>query len=124
MRNEPNLRIEQFRRVHPVLGAGEPGRNFGYFERGPLRIISSGNPEGTVGEGWEHVSVSCSGRCPTWDEMQTVKEMFWRDTETVVQFHPRKEAYVNRHPFCLHLWRKVKVGAEQDYELPPRNLIG
>jgi len=121
VRTEPNLRIEQFRRAHPVLGAGETGRNFGYFERGPLRIVSSGTPDEEPEEAqWEHVSVSCAGRCPTWDEMQTVKTMFWRDDETVVQFHPRNDEYVNLHPYCLHLWRKVG----KEFELPPRNLIG
>ena len=76
-------------------------------------------PAGVVwswGGGWEHVSVSYPNRCPTWDEMCKVKEMFWHDSEVVVQFHPRKEDYVNIHPFCLHLWRKVG----QDFETPPK----
>lgn len=29
--------------------------------------------------GWEHVSVSLRNRCPTWDEMCLVKDIFWRD---------------------------------------------
>lgn len=129
MRQEPNVRIEQYRVVHPTLGGSEPGANWGYFERGPLRIISSGFAEGNpAAKGWEHVSVSCIdrknglpyNRNPTWNEMAEVKEMFWEDEETVIQFHPRRSAYINEMEFCLHLWKM----AETEYILPPRNLIG
>lgn len=116
MRNEPNLRIEQYRQVHPTLGSSPAGKNYGFFEKYPLRIISSGDDM----DGWEHVSVSCANRCPTWDEMEEVKQLFWGDQETVIQFHPKKSEYVNIHPHCLHLW-KMK-GA--DYDLPPSILLG
>jgi len=42
--------------------------------------------------GWEHVSVSLvAGRdmTPTWTEMNWVKDLFWKEDETVVQFHPK-----------------------------------
>ncbi len=70
--------------------------------------------------GWEHVSVSLRNRAPTWQEMCAVKSMFWDDNETVVQFHPSAEQYVDCHPHCLHLWKKV----DQDFELPPQILVG
>lgn len=57
---------------------------------------------------WEHVSVSLSNRCPTWDEMCIIKNIFWNDNETVIQFHPSKENYKNLHPYCLHLWKPIK----------------
>jgi len=76
-----------------------------------LKIISSGITESD----WEHVSVSRTDRCPTWEEMCFVKELFWSGSETVVQFHPRKSEYVNTHPYCLHMWKKCGV----EYELPP-----
>jgi hypothetical protein len=38
--------------------------------------------------------------------------MFFRDDEVVLQYHPRKEDYVNRLRNCLHLWRP------QDVEMP------
>ena len=57
------------------------------------------------GGGWDHVSVSYPNRCPTWDEMQQVKEMFFDDTECVVQYHPTRSQYVNNHPYCLHIWK-------------------
>ena len=120
MRTEPNLRIEQFRRVHPTLGGSIEGESWGYFVKGPLRIISSGtvtdNPRAL---GWEHISVSCGDRCPTWDEMAEVKEMFWSEEETVVQFHPRKSAHINHMKYCLHLWKL----AATEFILPPKELI-
>jgi hypothetical protein len=57
------------------------------------------------GGGWDHVSLSTVGRCPTWEEMCAVKEMFFEPEDVVVQFHPREREYRNFHPTCLHLWR-------------------
>lgn len=56
------------------------------------------------GEGWQHVSVSLAARCPTWDEMCRVKNVFWGEEDCVMQLHPPKSDYVNLHPFVLHLW--------------------
>lgn len=57
------------------------------------------------GGGWDHVSVSYPNRCPTWEEMSRIKDIFFRDTECAVEYHPPKADYVNNHPYCLHLWR-------------------
>lgn len=86
-----------------------------YFtaQREPMTVVWS------FGGGWEHVSVSYHRRTPTWDEMCKVKEMFWNDEETVVQYHPKKSEYVNLHPHCLHLWRKCG----EDFEQPPMNYV-
>lgn len=83
-----------------------------------LKIIAcdGADPEA---RGWEHVSVSCEGRCPDWEEMVFVKELFWNNTETVVQFHPQKEKHINVHPYVLHLWKRV----DREFELPPPELI-
>ena len=72
------------------------------------------------GLGWDHVSVSLADRTPTWDEMCAVKDIFFEPNETVVQFHPRAEEYVNNHPYCLHLWRSQT----EIHELPPSILTG
>lgn len=71
------------------------------------------------GGGWEHVSVSYPNRCPTWEEMCRVKEMFWNEDECVVQYHPPKSEYVNNHSYCLHLWRKCG----EDFETPPKYFV-
>lgn len=82
-------------------------------QREPMRVIWS------FDGGWEHVSVSYRKRTPTWDEMCKVKEMFWNDDETVVQYHPPKSEYVNIHEYCLHLWRKKNT----DFETPPKEYV-
>lgn len=85
-----------------------------------LRIISSGDASDPSARGWEHVSVSCPGAVPSWSAMSFVKNLFWGEEETVVQFHPKKSAYINIHAFCLHLWKL----ANHDCLLPPKELIG
>jgi|LSQX01.2.fsa_nt_gb hypothetical protein len=72
------------------------------------------------GGGWDHVSVSFRRRTPTWDEMCEIKDMFFRADETVVQFHPEEDEYINQHPYCLHLWKKQG----HRHELPPWWMIG
>lgn len=71
------------------------------------------------GGGWEHVSVSLKNRCPTWEEMCMVKDIFWGEEECVVQFHPPKSESVNAHPYCLHLWKKIG----ETYETPPKEFV-
>lgn len=67
------------------------------------------------GGGWDHVSVSSKKRCPSWHEMCRIKEMFFGDNVTAIQYHPLKSDYINEHPRCLHLWRKQGT----EIELPP-----
>lgn len=83
---------------------GDGGYGFLYLpsEKKPATVIFS------CGGGWDHVSISMKKRCPTWDEMCLVKEIFFNDNEWVVEFHPAKEEYVNFHPYCLHLWKPQK----------------
>ena len=103
-----------------VASTSEFGNN------GAFRVFT---PDGVLlniivsdGGGWEHVSVwpSRTKRCCTWEEMNWVKELFWEDDETVIQFHPAKKDYVNNHPYCLHLWRPVN----QDIPQPPHWMVG
>lgn len=54
---------------------------------------------------WQHVSVSLSNRCPNWDEMCFIKELFWDEEEECIQVHPKKSEYVNLMKNCLHLWK-------------------
>lgn len=66
---------------------------------------------------FEHVSVrvTTAERCPTWDEMKFVKDLFFKPEELVIQYHPPAAVYVNNQPHTLHLWRVVDV----DIPLPP-----
>lgn len=74
-----------------------------------LNVIAS------CGGGWDHVSVSHNKRVPKWHEMCKIKDMFFDDEDTVIQYFPPKSVYVNDHPRCLHLWRKQNT----EIELPP-----
>ena len=114
MRLEPNNKIDRFRRSHPRFPDTPLGVNYGVFQVGQLRVIASYEMK------WEHVSVSLSNRCPTWDEMCKIKDLFWGEEETVIQFHPPHSEYVNQHKYCLHLWREI----EGVINLPPTFLVG
>jgi hypothetical protein len=103
---------------------GEMGSTSAYGTTGAFFVMGPCNTEllmiGSDGEGWEHVSVSCRKRTPNWAEMCFVKDLFWEDYETVIQFHPAKSEYVNCHSYCLHLWRP----SEKHVPTPPSILVG
>lgn len=72
------------------------------------------------GKGWDHVSIHAQADkeqqfCPFWEDMCYAKQLFFKDSETVIQYHPAKSKYVNCHPHTLHLWRPQ----EQEIALPP-----
>jgi len=74
--------------------------------------------------GWEHVSVTKRTKnrnvysLPSWEEMCFIKDLFWSDEDTVIQYHPKKSEYVNNHPYVLHLWKPTNI------ELPiPNSLL-
>jgi hypothetical protein len=71
-------------------------------------------------EDWDHVSVSLPTRCPTWEEMCFIKDLFFEPHEVVMQLHPAKSEYVNHHPFCLHLWRPQN----KRIPVPPTWMVG
>ncbi len=71
-------------------------------------------------EDWEHVSVSTPKQTPSWEAMCFVKDLFWGPEEVVMQLHPRQSEYVNRHKFCLHLWKPLG----QTIPTPPQILVG
>ena len=76
----------------------------------------------SFGGGWEHVSVCPYKRhiVPSWDDMCKLKDMFFKDDEVVVQYHPAKSEYVNNMPNCLHLWRPF----EEVMPTPPSIMVG
>jgi hypothetical protein len=117
----PDL-VERGRFCTEIKGyESRPFDDYGMFElkrKGiSLRVMmSSGGPDMP----WEHVSVSTSSRCPTWDEMCWIKDLFFEKHETVVQYHPAESDYVNYHPFCLHLWRPLNAALP----IPPSIAVG
>ncbi len=117
MRPAPNALIALYRLPLPGARSHAAGNN-GAFRvpcgRAILSVIASD------ADGWDHVSVSLPDRCPTWEEMCHVKELFFRSDEWVVQLHPPKDCNVNNHPFCLHLWRCQTATPP----LPPSWMVG
>jgi len=115
-----NARVRTMRGYESMTG--DP---FGMFiligpTRRPLVVIFGD------GDGWEHASVSVrkrggklTGKTPSWADMHFVKELFWKEDETVVQYHvpavmhtsPGSEYGVE----VLHLWRSK----EHLFPLPP-----
>ena len=61
----------------------------------------------TTGDGWDHVSVSTQKRCPTWEEMDWIANLFFKPDEAAVQFHVPASDHINCHPHCLHWWRPL-----------------
>ena len=114
---ENNKEIEKYR--IKALSSESDGNNGAFFVKFlktnvTLKVIVSD------GMGWDHVSVSLPRRCPNWEEMSFIKDLFFSEEETVVQFHPKKTEYVNNHPYCLHIWKKQNV----EIDLPPSILTG
>ena len=111
---------EQFRLTSGEMGSNKEFGNNGVFI---VRSIKFKRPFSVIasdGAGWEHVSVSLSGRDPTWNEMCFIKGLFWGEGDVVFQLHPAKDQYVNFHKHCLHLWRNPN----QNPPLPHTALIG
>jgi hypothetical protein len=98
-----NGKINLYRDTSPQVlalygGAGDDTCGVFRVPQGLMAVASSGG-------GWDHVSASRKDRCPTWEEMCRVKDLFFNDDEWAVQYHPPRKANINAHPYCLHLWR-------------------
>jgi len=71
------------------------------------------------GMGWDHVSVHAMHQkgnfTPFWEDMCYVKTLFFKPSETAVQYHPSSDVYINVHKNTLHLWRSQN----DEIKLPP-----
>ncbi|WOC33444.1 MULTISPECIES: DUF7694 domain-containing protein [Caproicibacterium] len=99
---------------------GDWGNNY----EGCFKIFLNGKAffaVASVGGGWDHVSVSTKNnkRCPTWDEMRMVKEMFFEPDEWAVQYNPPANDNISICDNCLHLWRPQNV----DLPKPPKEFV-
>lgn len=89
-------------------------------------LYRGGKPFASViwsnGGGWEHVSIAPLKRSytPSWEDMCKVKDMFFRDDEVVIEYHPAKSDYVNNMTNCLHLWRPLT----EKMPTPPSIYVG
>ena len=110
-------------RKHPTYGSTEEDGNNGVFiipkDGYEIFVIAS---DGGLDENekWEHVSVSINRqRCPSWEQMCFIKNLFWEEEDCVLQYHPAKKDYVNMHPYVLHLWRPVG----KEIAMPPKVMV-
>lgn len=99
--------LDQFRAKHPFWPQTETSGAFKVMvNQRAFFVLASIDNTGEDGM-WEHISVTPKNqkRCPTWDEMCAIKQMFFRPEEECVEFHPKESEYVNRNEYCLHIWR-------------------
>lgn len=113
-------------RRHPSVPSTDEDGNNGFFIIPHYRIAGYELRVGASDELWEHLSVTVArknknaDRCPTWEEMCWVKNLFWTEDDCVIQYHPVKSQYVNVHEYCRHLWRPVGI----EIPVPPKEFIG
>jgi len=116
-------------RTHRTYGTGDHDGNKGAFEI-PLEnnrlmiIIADDGLDAPEPHQWEHISVRIvdndgSNVTPSWADMNAAKNVFWDAEDCVVQFHPPRSQYVNRHPHVLHMWRSVNWRMPQ----PPKWMV-
>lgn len=129
MRKSPTRDIEQYRVLTgPLKSHKSDGANGAFLIPCGigvcLNVICSDGKQwaecGLDGPPWEHVSVSLVHRCPTWNEMDFVKGIFWKDDECVIQFHVPRSEHINCNPNCLHLWKPIGV----EIPRPPGATVG
>jgi len=96
-----NLTTIESKGVKRLEGVGQDGAWRVTIRNDRYLVIASD------GGGWEHVSISHRAKCPSWEVMCRVKEIFFGDEECVMQLHPPKADWVNNHKYCLHLWKPI-----------------
>ena len=107
---EPYRLKDKEKAIYGVNGDNGNGM-FKVYVSGKSFLVIASN-----GGGWDHVSVHRpNGKMPTWEEMCSIKDMFFDEEEAVVQYHPKKSEYVNIHENCLHLWKPTA----QELPTPP-----
>lgn len=122
MKPAPWHHLDQYRLKDGEYGTPN-GANYGVFFVKPFtrvcKIIASPATLDTRYP-WDHVSVSISDRCPTWDEMEFIKRLFFADNELAMQLHMPVADHINFHPFCLHIWKPLN----DKIPTPPSILVG
>jgi hypothetical protein len=127
MRPTPWLKAEPFR-IQPAGYESPYGADYGAFvfshQGENLRCIVSSGKSGLKEMGkkwaWDHISVSLINRCPTWEEMSFIKDIFFTGDETVMQLHVPTNEHINFHPHTLHLWRPLILKIPR----PPSDAVG
>ena len=95
-------RVKEFDKGNEDFDLTQNGMFMFVFNKKPYSVLATNT------WGWEHVSVSCPYEMPTWDVMEEVKRRFFKDEEFTVEYHPKKENYVNNVENCLHMWAPMR----------------
>lgn len=105
---------EIMKRMNPGAVENDHNGAFVYTLGGnTLRVIAAS------GGGWDHVSVSLEHRAPTWEEMEYIKRIFFKDDEVAMQLHVSTRDHISCHPHTLHIWRPLKA----KIPLPPKSYV-
>lgn len=83
----------------PEMGPESP-----IYQVGQLRVIESDDQEYGDGDVWKHVSFSTRYRLPDWNEIKSIRAMFFPPDAEVIQVFPPTAEWVNTHPFTFHMW--------------------
>jgi hypothetical protein len=111
---------EKYRIKTGIMWSDASYGNNGQFMVNSIKLKTPLGCQASDGLGWNHISVSTQRRCPTWDEMCFIKNLFWDDEDCVLQYHPPKSEYIDCHPYCLHLWQPIGI----EIPKPPAILVG
>jgi hypothetical protein len=127
MRNAPNLKVEKYRVTDGPLASDESYGNNGCFliPYGQTKFVRGVLLNVIISDqlSWDHVSVSVYGgtrRTPSWEEMDFVYGLFFRDDEWAWQYHPPDKDNINNHNHVLHIWRLQGFDIPQ----PPPMMVG
>jgi hypothetical protein len=89
----------------PNFLGGETVKRVAY-QKGDCSIIVAREIQG--GPLRWHLSISCSNRLPTWEELRDARYALLPDDATMVMILPPKKDYVNLHDYCFHLHEIVE----------------
>jgi hypothetical protein len=104
------------RRVRVIDSDFETGAAFRFRPERDSRWL---NVIMSIGMGWDHVSVSTSGKTPSWREMEAVKSLCFEPHETAMQLHVPPSDHISIKHNCLHIWRPHSV----DIPMPPAVMV-
>lgn len=122
--------IEEIKRTSGMVIKKEGPDGFGgtifpiEYKKGKVKVVNDIDKAlhfiFSWGCGFEHLSVSTPIKTPTWEQMCTMKDIFWSEDEVCMQLHPKKEDYVNNHSYCLHIWKPI----DKEIPTPPNIMVG
>ncbi len=124
MRSKPSKFLERHRERDGELASDESDGMNGAFLV-PLPHVRAGGAIVLCSDkgGWDHVSVHIETplrqRCPTWEEIDYIRKLFFRGDEWVMQLHAPADKNINVHPYTLHLWRPQN----ESIPVPPRDFV-